>query len=94
MGDSQESDLLKTDIDLMDLSEMGRESILMKTCNEIETSAGKGLCIKEYEDKMDSLNKENFNLKLRLYFLEEKNGSFPEGTETLQKELLDLKVCA
>lgn len=94
MNDPRESDLLRTDIDLVDLSTLDeRESMLLQTMNENETTtASKGLCIKEYEDKMDNLKKENFNLKLRLYFYEEKSGAFPEGTETLHKQVIDLKV--
>lgn len=41
---------------------------------------------------MHSLKKENFNLKLRIYFLEEKNPSIPEGAEAIYKQNIDLKV--
>lgn len=45
---------------------------------------------------MTSLKKENFNLKLRIYFLEEKSPmtiNTPDGTESLFKQNIDLKVC-
>lgn len=43
---------------------------------------------------MTSLRKENFNLKLRIYFLEEKNPGIntADGTETFFKQTVDLKV--
>lgn len=31
-----------------------------------------GISMKHYEEQLNSLKKENFNLKLRIYFLEEK----------------------
>lgn len=37
-------------------------------------------------------SKENFNLKLRVYFLEEKNPNIPDGEECLYKENIELKV--
>ncbi|KAG5680271.1 hypothetical protein PVAND_009790 [Polypedilum vanderplanki] len=90
----KENDLLKVDLDLVNLSEMEhQESLLLKTTNENESSQNStGFCVKQYEEKMDNLTKENFNLRLRLYFFEEKGGSFPEGTENLHKEIIDLKV--
>lgn len=38
-----------------------------------------GISLKQYEEQLNSLRKENFHLKLRIYFLEEKlgNGSPP-----------------
>lgn len=44
---------------------------------------------------MTSLRKENFNLKLRIYFLEEKNPGIhtgADGTESFFKQTVDLKV--
>lgn len=34
-----------------------------------------GISLKQYEDQLNGLRKENFHLKLRIYFLEEKLGS-------------------
>lgn len=51
-----------------------------------------GVCLKEFEEQLQSLKKENFNLKLRIYFLEEKNPNVPADAETLYKQNIDLKV--
>lgn len=55
-------------------------------------NASGGFCVKEHQSKLDRLVKENFNLKLRLYFLEEKNPNIPQGAESLYKENIDLRV--
>lgn len=43
---------------------------------------------------MATLRKENFNLKLRIYFLEEKpaSSSTPESSDYVHKQNIDLKV--
>ncbi|XP_054741226.1 centrosomin isoform X6 [Anastrepha obliqua] len=55
-----------------------------------------GRSVREFEEQMASLRKENFNLKLRLYFLEESvpgyHQSNAEGPESLMKQLIDTKV--
>lgn len=56
------------------------------------TTTGGGFCVKDFENRLSRLTKENFNLKLRLYFLEEKNPNIPQGAEALYKENIDLKV--
>ncbi|KAK0094120.1 hypothetical protein PV326_011778 [Microctonus aethiopoides] len=56
-----------------------------------------GRTIKDYEDQLGALQKENFQLKLRIYFLEEKMGILGLGTadenavevEALKKELIE-----
>ncbi|XP_011861799.1 PREDICTED: centrosomin isoform X2 [Vollenhovia emeryi] len=69
---------------------------------------GYGRTMKEYEDELSSLKKENFQLKLRIYLLEEgkpaRNGSFSdedviktsvdlkEELEKLRKELMEKQV--
>lgn len=69
-------------------------------------SSPQGRSLREFEDQMASLRKENFNLKLRIYFLEEKpvtssssknsamNSSCSniETIESLSKKNIDLKV--
>lgn len=55
-------------------------------------SRGGGFCVKEYEEHLENLQKENFNLKLRVYFLEQKNPNVPEDVATLMQQNLDLKV--
>ncbi|XP_067628089.1 centrosomin-like isoform X2 [Eurosta solidaginis] len=55
-----------------------------------------GRSVREFEEQMASLRKENFNLKLRLYFLEESvpgyHQSNQENQESLMKQLIDTKV--
>lgn len=58
------------------------------------TSPGQGRSIREHDEQLNALRKENFNLKLRIYFMEEKSASTnsPEGADTYSKENVDLKV--
>lgn len=58
------------------------------------TSPGQGRSIREHDEQLNALRKENFNLKLRIYFMEEKNAStnLPDSSESLFKENVDLKV--
>lgn len=58
------------------------------------TSPGQGRSIREHDEQLNALRKENFNLKLRIYFMEEKNASanVPESSEAYLKENVDLKV--
>ncbi|XP_070493526.1 putative leucine-rich repeat-containing protein DDB_G0290503 isoform X2 [Chironomus tepperi] len=87
MDEPRESDLLEEQ--LVDFSAID-ESSSSKLVHQ--SSLSKGFCVKEYEEQMDSLKKENFNLKLRLYFLEQNNTSLPEGIENFQKQFTDLKL--
>jgi Centrosomin N-terminal motif 1 len=54
--------------------------------------ASPGRSLREYEEQMTALRKENFNLKLRIYFLEEKNSGGAADTDTVLKQNVDLKV--
>lgn len=59
------------------------------------TSPGQGRSLREYDEKLHALQKENFNLKLRLFFLEEKTpgtGLSKGEDESLFKQNVDLKV--
>ncbi|XP_055923053.1 centrosomin isoform X7 [Eupeodes corollae] len=61
------------------------------------TSPAQGRSVREFEEQMASLRKENFNLKLRIYFIEESIPGYnqsnnSEGQETLMKQLIDTKV--
>lgn len=47
--------------------------------------------MKEYEDQLGALKKENFNLKLRIYFLEERMG-ITSADEGAIKKNIELKV--
>ncbi|XP_012262634.2 CDK5 regulatory subunit-associated protein 2 isoform X2 [Athalia rosae] len=50
-----------------------------------------GRTMKEYEDQLGMLKKENFNLKLRIYFLEERMG-ITSADEDAVKKNIELKV--
>lgn len=53
----------------------------------------RGRSIKEMDDLMTNLRKENFNLKLRIYFLEERMGTnFNLDKENAIKKNIELKV--
>lgn len=52
---------------------------------------GIGRTMKEYEDQLEALKKENFNLKLRIYFLEERMG-ITSADENAIKKNIELKV--
>ncbi|CAO1301634.1 unnamed protein product [Diamesa tonsa] len=56
--------------------------------------ATQGRSLREYEDQMTVLRKDNFNLKLRIYFLEEKPAANTtgEGNDNFYKQNIDLKV--
>lgn len=59
--------------------------------------AGQGRSVREFEEQMANLRKENFNLKLRLYFIEEsipgyKQANNPSSEDTLMKQIIDSKV--
>ncbi|CRL06162.1 CLUMA_CG018995, isoform A [Clunio marinus] len=94
MEDSRTSDISKTTLDLVDLSTNENDASAPPAVDDdsLHPTGTRGFCVKEYEEQMQLLKKENFNLKLRLYFLEEKNPNIPEGAETLYKQNIDLKV--
>lgn len=58
------------------------------------SSPAQGRSLREFEEQMAGLRKENFNLKLRIYFLEEKPSasSSMETSECVHKQNIDLKV--
>lgn len=53
--------------------------------------AGPARTMKDYEDQLGALKKENFNLKLRIYFLEERMGITSANEDAIQKNI-ELKV--
>lgn len=62
---------------------------------ETTTPPGHRASMREYEEQLSALKKENFNLKLRIFFLEEKTPSLTasgDGGESLFKQNVDLKV--
>lgn len=95
MDEARGSDISKTQMDLIDISET--EPVVSGHLSGDDdslhpTNSNKGFCVKDYEERMNLLKKENFNLKLRVYFLEEKSPSIPLGAEGLYKQNIDLKV--
>lgn len=97
--ESGESNLIDQEIDFNDVSKMSKEEQESEKSSsesyekfEKSEKSSPGFCVKEYEQKLTFLEKENFNLKLRLFFLEEKNPNIPKGAEDLYKENIDLKV--
>lgn len=57
--------------------------------------AQSGRSLREFEEQMAALRKENFNLKLRIYFLEEKptsSSAVENSSESMNKQNIDLKV--
>ncbi|XP_043275851.1 centrosomin isoform X2 [Venturia canescens] len=50
-----------------------------------------GRTMKEYEDQLEALKKENFNLKLRIYFLEDRMGVTAADEDPVKKNI-ELKV--
>lgn len=57
-------------------------------------SPAQGRSLREFEEQMAGLRKENFNLKLRIYFLEEKptSNNTMESNDSIHKLNIDLKV--
>ncbi|KAG5272948.1 hypothetical protein AALO_G00171040 [Alosa alosa] len=56
-------------------------------------SPSKALTMKDYENQITALKKENFNLKLRIYFLEERmQQKCDDSTEDIYKTNIELKV--
>ncbi|XP_032674103.1 centrosomin isoform X3 [Odontomachus brunneus] len=51
------------------------------------SGGGVGRTMKEYEDLLGSLQKENFNLKLRIYFLEEQAGISQTDQDVVKKNI-------
>lgn len=59
------------------------------------SSPALGRSLREFEEQMAGLRKDNFNLKLRIYFLEEKpSTSAVECKPDMNKQNIDLKVSA
>ena len=54
-----------------------------------------GRCVRELEEQLEELRKENFNLKLKIYFLEERFGRlYGVGEKSdLAKNNIELQVC-
>lgn len=56
-------------------------------------TAARGRSVKEFEEQLTNLRKENFNLKLRIYFLEERMGpNYNLDKESAVKKNVELMV--
>ncbi|KAG5667763.1 hypothetical protein PVAND_015733 [Polypedilum vanderplanki] len=84
----------------MSLNASSHQAQQQRTFTNCPSSPAQGRSLREFEDQLAALRKENFNLKLRIYFLEEKPASSTPKTntmlnssiETINKENIDLKV--
>lgn len=58
------------------------------------TSPGHRLSLRDYDEQLNALRRENFNLKLRIYFLESNTPANvqADSKEALYKQNVDLKV--
>ncbi|XP_065164402.1 centrosomin isoform X2 [Atheta coriaria] len=78
----------------------GKQNINLQSAEDteetsVEDSAGlrspilgsRGRSIKEFEEQLSGLRKENFNLKLRIYFLEERMGSNMDQEDAVKKNI-------
>ncbi|KAI5641569.1 hypothetical protein NE865_06326 [Phthorimaea operculella] len=58
-----------------------------------DVTSASGISLKQYEDQLNGLRKENFHLKLRIYFLEEKLGTgAPPAVQGLLEHNVRLQV--
>ncbi|GLV38819.1 centrosomin [Carabus blaptoides fortunei] len=62
--------------------------------DQTKISPMRGRSVKEYDEQLTTLKKENFNLKLRIYFLEERMGSTyrPEDKDNIIRKNIEFKV--
>jgi Centrosomin N-terminal motif 1 len=63
--------------------------------SQLPANSMSGRTVKQYEEELRVLKKENFNLKLRIYFLEERMQKLgrPLGDgDGAEKKLIELKV--
>lgn len=76
------------------------QEVSLPVSDSHDVTGASGVSLKQYEEQLNALKKENFHLKLRVYFLEEKlgNGSPPsvqgllELNVRLQVEIEELKL--
>ena len=62
--------------------------------DKVTSSFQAAYTMREYDDQLNTLKKENFNLKLRIYFMEERLGLLPapKEQENIYRVNIDLKV--
>ncbi|XP_048114430.1 LOW QUALITY PROTEIN: CDK5 regulatory subunit-associated protein 2 [Alosa alosa] len=75
------------------LAEFSMDGMSAPTFPPGKISPSKALTMKDYENQITALKKENFNLKLRIYFLEERmQQKCDDSTEDIYKTNIELKV--
>ncbi|XP_062409721.1 CDK5 regulatory subunit-associated protein 2 isoform X2 [Sardina pilchardus] len=75
------------------LAEFSMDGMSASTFPPGKMSPSKALTMKDYENQITALKKENFNLKLRIYFLEERmQQKCDDSTEDIYKTNIELKV--
>uniref|UniRef100_A0A8C4SQ80 Myomegalin-like n=1 Tax=Erpetoichthys calabaricus TaxID=27687 RepID=A0A8C4SQ80_ERPCA len=78
---------------LTDISSFMENSCSRDQVTGDKTSPMKPWMMKDYENQITDLKKENFNLKLRIYFLEERmQQKFDGASEDIHKTNIELKV--
>lgn len=52
-----------------------------------------GFCVREYEENLEALQKENFNLRLRLFYYDQNNPkSLPEDSDSLLQQNYEFRI--
>ncbi|XP_029300550.1 LOW QUALITY PROTEIN: CDK5 regulatory subunit-associated protein 2 [Cottoperca gobio] len=78
--------------DSIDAGEYSSDSMTAPSFPD-KMSPSKALTMKDYENQITALKKENFNLKLRIYFMEERmQQKCDDSTEDIFKTNIELKV--
>ncbi|KAJ4925826.1 hypothetical protein JOQ06_008012 [Pogonophryne albipinna] len=78
--------------DSIDAGEFSMDSMTAPSFSD-KMSPIKALTMKDYENQITALKKENFNLKLRIYFMEERmQQKCDDSTEDIFKTNIELKV--
>ena len=91
---------IPTDPDILGSAPGGQDSLSWQVDGSITNSSaslaqgGAHLTMREYDDQLNTLKKENLNLKLRIYFMEEQQGMLTtkNSPENVYKVNIDLKV--
>uniref|UniRef100_W5M5P2 Uncharacterized protein n=1 Tax=Lepisosteus oculatus TaxID=7918 RepID=W5M5P2_LEPOC len=81
------------EVEAVDHSEYLMDHVPVSTLLGEKMSPTKARTMKEYENQITDLKKENFNLKLRIYFMEERmQQKFDDSSEDIYKTNIELKV--
>ncbi|XP_015222208.2 CDK5 regulatory subunit-associated protein 2 isoform X2 [Lepisosteus oculatus] len=81
------------EVEAVDHSEYLMDHVPVSTLPGEKMSPTKARTMKDYENQITDLKKENFNLKLRIYFMEERmQQKFDDSSEDIYKTNIELKV--